>query len=89
MSSKCQSCGVVGLSANDVDLAREIVGDGWETMCVPCAESLAKHNKSESFHTGFEAAKQGEKITNNPYAKGVFGHDEWIAGFQEFSKEVK
>lgn len=44
---------------------------------------------SEAWHTGFEAAKQGEKITNNPYAKGVFGHDEWIAGFQEFSKEVK
>lgn len=45
MSSKCQSCGVVGLTVNDVDVAREIVGEGWETMCVECAKAYAKESK--------------------------------------------
>lgn len=59
MPSKCQSCGVVGLTANDVDLAREIVGEGWETMCVPCAESYAKESKK------FNAVKMVLDVMND------------------------
>lgn len=37
------------------------------------------NEKSESFHTGFEAAKQ--KDTDNPYQKGTYTHHQWENGF--------
>jgi hypothetical protein len=42
MASSCQNCGVVGLSAHEVHLAMEILGEGWETMCIVCAKSYAE-----------------------------------------------
>lgn len=59
MPSKCQSCGVVGLTANDVDLARKIVGEGWETMCVECAKAYAKESKK------FNAVKMVLDVMND------------------------
>lgn len=37
------------------------------------------NEKSEAFHTGFEAAKQ--KDTNNPYLKGSYTYHQWEDGF--------
>ena len=37
------------------------------------------NEKSESFHTGFEAAKQ--KDTDNPYQKGTYTYYQWEDGF--------
>jgi hypothetical protein len=37
--------------------------------------------KSEAYHTGFEAATQGEPREANPYAECTFGYDEWFAGW--------
>lgn len=37
---KCRLCNVL-VSQDDADAASEIVGAGHETMCVPCAESIA------------------------------------------------
>lgn len=42
----------------------------------------AGSEKSDAWHTGYEAAKQGEKISNNPYPKELFGHKEWTKGFE-------
>lgn len=46
--SQCTVCGVVGLSAQDVDLAREILGEGWDRMCIECAKSYATESKKFS-----------------------------------------
>lgn len=63
MSSKCQSCGVVGLSVQDVDLAREIIGEGWETMCVECAKSFAKEsNKITTVKMILDVMNDGSRI---------------------------
>lgn len=37
---KCRFCEVV-IDQNEADAAAEIVGEGHETLCVECAESLA------------------------------------------------
>jgi hypothetical protein len=49
-------------------------------------EAGAGSEKSEAWHTGFEAAKQGEKFSDNPYAKELWGHDEWALGYKEFNQ---
>jgi hypothetical protein len=46
----------------------------------------AGSEKSEAWHTGYEAAKQGEKLSDNPYADVVWGHDQWVEGYEEFTK---
>lgn len=44
----------------------------------------AGSEKSEAWQTGYEAAKQGEKLSDNPYEKTLWTHDEWISGYKEF-----
>lgn len=44
MTMKCSLCGVVGLTEAEVHEAEEIVGKGWDTMCIPCAEAMARDN---------------------------------------------
>jgi hypothetical protein len=37
--------------------------------------------KPEAYHTGYEAANQGEPRSANPYAKGTWDSSEWFAGW--------
>lgn len=46
----------------------------------------AGSEKSDAFHTGFEAAKQGEKFSDNPYPITMWCHGEWNVGFKAFTK---
>lgn len=62
MSRRCQSCGVVGLSENDVHLAQEILGEGWETMCIECARSIQRHNETHHQCNYCEEEIQGENV---------------------------
>jgi hypothetical protein len=47
-------------------------------------EITNNHDQSEAWQTGYESAKQGETLLDNPYADVVWGHDEWVKGFKEF-----
>lgn len=38
---------------------------------------------SDAYHTGFEAAKQGEPRNANPYASCTWDHDQWFAGWDD------
>lgn len=38
---------------------------------------------SNAYHTGFEAAKQGEPRNANPYASCTWDHDQWFAGWDD------
>ena len=44
-------------------------------------EVEADFTNSDAYHTGFEAAAQGEPRSNNPYAVGGWGRDAWFAGW--------
>ena len=57
-----------------------------ETLPDDLTRLINAGEKSDAFHTGFEAAKQGEKFSDNPYAKELWGHDEWAIGYKEFNK---
>ena len=48
-------------------------------------EIINYHDKSDAWHTGYESAKQGEKLSDNPYADVVWGQDQWIEGYKEFT----
>ena len=37
---------------------------------------------SEAYNTGFEAAKQGEPRSANPYCRGTIDHANWAAGWR-------
>lgn len=43
---ECKLCKVVGLSIDDFDRAREIVGNDHESMCIDCAISINDANLS-------------------------------------------
>ena len=62
MSSKCQSCGVVGLTENDVHLSEEILGEGWETMCIECARGIQRHNETHHQCIYCEEEIEGENV---------------------------
>lgn len=62
MSSKCQSCGVVGLTEHDVHLAEEILGEGWETMCLECARGIQRHNETHHQCNYCEEEIEGENV---------------------------
>jgi hypothetical protein len=62
------------------------------TVTVMDGEALSKQRKlmmteinkeSEAYNTGFEAAKQGEPRTANPYAAGTWDSDNWFAGWDD------
>lgn len=40
-------------------------------------------NRSEAYHTGYEAHEQGEPKTANPYPAGSYDADEWNAGWAD------
>lgn len=42
MSTKCQLCGVVGLTENEIQAAAEIIGQGNDSCCLECAEEYSK-----------------------------------------------
>jgi len=52
-------------------------------------EETSNHNKSEAWQTGYESAKQGENLSDNPYEKTLWTHDEWISGYKEFKGTYK
>jgi hypothetical protein len=52
-------------------------------------EITNNHDQSEAWQTGYEAAKQGENLSNNPYSKNLWTHDEWVAGYKEFKGTYK
>lgn len=39
------------------------------------------NERSEAYHTGYEAHVQGEPITANPYPAGSYDEKEWIDGW--------
>lgn len=41
---KCKLCGITGLTQNDFDDAREIVGNDYESMCPDCAIGINDAN---------------------------------------------
>lgn len=45
----------------------------------------AGSEKSEAWQTGYEAAKQGESLIDNPYEKTMWTHDQWYLGFREYT----
>ena len=53
----------------------------WDTDSVIAAIRRRGLEESEAYHTGFEAANQGEPRSANPYAKGTWDSDEWFAGW--------
>jgi hypothetical protein len=44
---------------------------------------MSEMNTSEAYNTGYEAAKQGESLADNPYLKGTYDADQWAAGFAD------
>lgn len=42
---------------------------------------MTNENRSEAYHTGFEAHSQNEPRTANPYAAGTWEAGEWFAGW--------
>lgn len=43
----------------------------------------ATANRSQAYHTGYEAHEQGEARTANPYPVGAYDSDEWFAGYDD------
>jgi ribosome modulation factor len=39
------------------------------------------NTNSDAYNTGYEAAKQGESRSDNPYAAGTWDSDNWLAGY--------
>lgn len=74
-----------------VDAIRDKDGfPNWGEDCFDFLEALpndlSKLIDSDYYHTGYEAAKQGEKLSDNPYAKELWGHNQWSLGFKAFFK---
>lgn len=44
-------------------------------------KTMSNENRSEAYHTGYEAHQQGEARTANPYAAGTYDSSEWFAGW--------
>lgn len=47
---------------------------------------MTTEERSQAFHTGFEAHEQGEPRDANPYAAGTWDSDEWFAGWDDAAK---
>lgn len=43
------------------------------------------HDQSEAWQTGYEAAKHGESLIDNPYEKTLWTHDQWYLGFRDYT----
>ena len=80
---------------SNVDLIADAILDrdgfpNWGEDCTEFLDALPNDLStlidSDYYHTGYEAAKQGEKISDNPYAKELWGHDQWNLGFKAFTK---
>lgn len=46
----------------------------------PC-EPAPDEERGEAYHTGYEAAAQGETATANPYPSGTWDAEQWSEGF--------
>jgi ribosome modulation factor len=42
---------------------------------------MTNEQRSEAYHTGYEAHEQGESRNDCPYATGTWDASEWLAGW--------
>lgn len=47
--------------------------------------SSSPNERSEHYHTGYEASSQGEPRSANPHPSGTFNHKEWNSGHSDHS----
>lgn len=43
----------------------------------------ATNDRSQAYHTGYEARVQGEPKSANPYHAGTWDAEEWLAGWND------
>lgn len=65
---KCHFCNVVGVSQSEADQAREVV-QGYDTLCLACAESLKQDNEKIAYEEVIMSLFSMTKPGNSLYPK--------------------
>lgn len=65
------------MSNTDLIRLRDLIRDARSNLMT------ATNDRSQAYHTGYEARVQGEPKSANPYPAGSWDADEWLAGWND------